>query len=73
MLDILEIKKLRFAFIVVFSDLHNSLMQIPPLFLMFWTNTMSLDGDWLFPVLPLFKPIVLKKNKQNSGNRQMDL
>lgn len=52
MFDVLEIKRLKFAFIVAFSDLHNSFMQIPPPFLMFWTNTASLDGD--FDYIPSF-------------------
>lgn len=31
---------------MVFSDLHNSFVQIPLPFLMFWTNIASLDGDF---------------------------
>lgn len=60
---------------MVFSDLHNSFMQIPPPFLMFWTNTASLDGD--FDCVSNFATsqgnCAQEKNHQNSRNDHMDL
>lgn len=60
---------------MVFSDLHNSFMQIPLPFLMFWTNTASLDGD--FDYVSSFTAsqasCAQEKNHHNFGSDQMDL
>lgn len=57
---------------MVFSDLHNSFMQIHLPFLMFWTNTVSLDGDFVSS-FTTSQECAQEKNHQNSGSDQMDL
>lgn len=60
---------------MVFSDLHNSFMQIPSPFLMFWTNTASLNigFDYVSSFATSQANCAQEKNHQNSGSDQMDL